>query len=145
MIFKPHQHADNRKRSAVALIKLLLKNTTPEILPAHLRELLDKMLWKITEADGKYNTRYRSESALHCNDNKLLAHEHVYPKEKMITALIDAKSEEEIDRIVAVAVGCTVTRPDHSQLHKVDNEDGWNRYRKAGIVVMNIETGERVI
>lgn len=93
-IFKSHPRAENRRGSAVTLIKLLLANKTPEVLPEHLRELLDTMLWKITEADGKYKTRHQSHSALQCSDKRLLRHDHVYPKEKMIDALLNAKPEE---------------------------------------------------
>ena len=85
--FKPHPDASQRKRSAIALIKLLLRVDKPEVLPKHLEELIDKMLWKITEADGEYNTRYRSDRALRCANTKLLAHEHVFPKKTMIKRL----------------------------------------------------------
>jgi hypothetical protein len=43
MTFKSHPRAENRRRSAVTLIKLLLASN-PEVLPEHLRELLDTML-----------------------------------------------------------------------------------------------------
>jgi hypothetical protein len=144
MTFKPHSQAENRKKSAIILIKVLLKSNAPEVLPAHLRGLLDNMLWKITEADGKYKTRHQSHGALQCSDKKLLRHEHVYPKEQMINALLKA-TPEEVDGILETAVGCTVTFAEHSRLHKFNDEDGWMRYRKAEIAVTNTETGERVI
>ncbi len=72
--FKPHPDAKSRKSSAVALIKFLLKINTPEVSPKHLEKLIDAMLWTITEADGKYNTRHRSDRALRCSDNNMLAH-----------------------------------------------------------------------
>jgi hypothetical protein len=108
--FKPHPDAKSRKSSAVALIKFLLKINTPEVLPKHLEKLIDAMLWTITEADGKYNTRHRSDRALRCSDNNMLAHEHVYPKKSMIKRLKSAKSEEEVDEILSLAIGCTVMR-----------------------------------
>ena len=143
--FKPHPEAESRKSSAVALIKLLLKINTPEVLHKHLEELVDTMLWKITEADGKHNTRYRSDRALRCSETNMLTHEHVYPKQMIIQRLKSAKSEEEVDQILSLAIGCTVMRDEHDPLHRIDNEDGWERYRKANIGVMNIETGQRVI
>jgi hypothetical protein len=76
--FKPHPKATGRKSSAVALIKLLLKINTPEVLPKHLEKLVDAMLWAITEADGKYNTRHRSDRALRCSDVNML--QHVYER-----------------------------------------------------------------
>jgi hypothetical protein len=143
--FKPHPDAKSRKSSAVALIKFLLKINTPEVLPKHLEKLIDAMLWTITEADGKYNTRHRSDRALRCSDNNMLAHEHVYPKKSMIKRLKSAKSEEEVDQILSLAVGCTVMRDEHVLLHGLDHGDGWERYHKANVGVVNIETGQRVV
>lgn len=145
LTFKPHPEATGRRKSAAALIKLLLKTTTPEILPKHLEKLVDAMLWTITEADGKYNTRYRSDRALRCRDVNLLAHEHVYPKKSMIMRLRSAKSDEEVDQILSLAIGCTVMRDEHNLLHGLDCGDGWERYRKAKVGVVNVETGQRVI
>jgi hypothetical protein len=56
MSFTPHPEADSRRRSAKALIKALLADRTPEALPEHVRKLIDTMLWRLTEADGKHNT-----------------------------------------------------------------------------------------
>jgi hypothetical protein len=78
------------------------------------------------------------------NDPKVLHHEHVFPKKKMIDDLQKASSSEEIDRILATAVGCVVTRDEHARLRQYDHEVGWQRYRSAGIGVVDRETGERV-
>ena len=144
MIFKTHPLAQSRRKSATTLIKVLLKSNSPEVLPGHIRELLDAMLWKITEADGKYKTRHQSLGAFQCGDKKLLRHEHVYPKEQMIKALLKA-TPEQVDGILETAVGCTVTLDEHFRLHKFDEEDGWERYRKAGIAVTDTETGQRTV
>jgi hypothetical protein len=106
--------------------------------------LIDTMLWKLTETDGKHNTRYRSDGAMPHSDPRLLHHEHVFPKKKMIDDLQRASSSDEIDRILATAVGCVVTRDEHTRLSQYDHEVGWQRYRSAGIGVVDRETGERV-
>lgn len=144
MSFTPHPEADQRRRSSKALIKMLLADRTPEALPEHVRKLIDTMLWKLTEADGKHNTRHRSDGAMPHSDPKLLHHEHVFPKKKMIDDLQRASSSDEIDRILATAVGCVVTPDEHTRLRQYDHEVGWQRYRGAGIGVVNCETGERV-
>jgi hypothetical protein len=77
MVFNPHPQAEGRRRSAVTLIKSLLANKQPEVLPDHVSDLIDVLLWRITEADGKYNTRYKSSGALECANNSQLRHEHV--------------------------------------------------------------------
>ncbi|HWG21741.1 MAG TPA: hypothetical protein VG225_14515 [Terracidiphilus sp.] len=143
--FKTHPRAEDRKRSATALIELLLANKTPEILSEHLREVLKILLWKITEADGKYDTRYQSNGALECKDQKQLRHDHVYPCKRMIGALIQAKPEE-WQEILRDAVGCTVTVDEHRLLSTFDEKyDGWERYRKAKLRVINTETGEQQV
>ena len=145
MTFTPHSQAQDRTRSAVTLIKVLLANERPEVLPTHRQELLGKLLWKITEAEStKYKTRFQSENALKFRGKGELRHDHVYQCVQMIDKLVKARPEE-IDGILETAVGCTVTLEEHSRLHRFDEEYGWERYRKAGVTVTNIETGERVI
>ncbi len=116
-----------------------------EVMPKHIEELIDTMLWKITEANGKYNTRHRSERALKCGDTKQLAHEHVYPKKAMIKRLMHAQSETEVDDILRSAIGCTVMRDEHKLLHGHGHKEGWDRYRAAHIAVIDLESGQRVI
>ena len=83
MSFTPHPEADQRRRSAKTLIKMLLADHhTPEALPEHVRKLIDTMLWKLTEADGKHNTRHRSDGAMPHSDPRLLHHEHVSQRRK---------------------------------------------------------------
>lgn len=142
MIFKPHPHAEKRRQSIAKLIKVLLANQGPDILEKHVRDLLGTLLWKLTEADGKYKTRYQSSGSLACKDKSQLRHDHVYPRSKMIDALLTAKLEE-LDGILRSAVGCTVTLDEHLRLSQFDEEHaGWDRYRKAMVRVKDNETGE---
>src|SRR5437660_1282170 len=89
IVFEPHPQSEERKRSAITLIKYLLAAKQPDVLPAHRRELLGVLLWKLTEAESshKHITRFRSQGALDCGDKAKLRHEHVYQQEKMIAAL----------------------------------------------------------
>jgi hypothetical protein len=140
MNFNPHPQSEARKRSAVALAKVLLPAKDDQtILRDHLRELLHALLWKTTEAECKsknykYETRYQSQDALKFRQKGNLRHEHVFPCAKMIDALL--AQPERAEEILETAVGCTVTIAEHLRLRS--DEDGWKRYRKAGIVVMDI-------
>lgn len=137
MNFSPHHQAVERKRSAYILTKALLSKKQ-EVLSTHLDELLGILLWKITEAEStKYRTQYQSQDALKYRDKGNLRHDHVYQCAKMIALLKEAKSDSEIEQILDVAKGCTVTYDEHLHLHSFDEEYGWDRYRKAGIVVMD--------
>jgi hypothetical protein len=62
----PHARAIQRRRSAVEIAKLVL--ASEGILNEHRNQLLSVAIWKHTEADGKYTTRFRSEGALGISD-----------------------------------------------------------------------------
>jgi hypothetical protein len=146
MTFKLDPEAEKRRISATTLIKVLLANRVPEVLPKHYRELLRILLWKITEAESdKYETRFQSHGAQNFREKGKLRHDHVYQCSRMIDKLVQANSEEEVEGILKTAIGCTVTLDEHIRLNKFDDEYGWPRYRKAGIAVRNIETGEQVV
>jgi hypothetical protein len=146
IVFKPHLQSEARKLSAITLIKYLLaKKDKPEVLSAHRRELLDVPLWKITEAESsKYKTRFQSQGALDCGRKAKLRHDHVFQRSKMIAALEKA-APHEVDDILEIAIGCTVTIGENTHLSEFDEEYGWERYRKAGVMVIDTQTGERVI
>jgi hypothetical protein len=146
MSFILHPNASDRKASAVALIKRLLSITDDEVLDVHLNELLTVLLWKLTEAESlhKHKTRYQSEEALQCKDPGELRHEHVFQRGKMIAELKAARSETEIEAILAKAAGCTVTIHEHSILAQFESEYGWERYRKASVAVIDTASGERL-
>ena len=144
MAFKSNPKAEKRKCSAIALIKHLLLERKPEVLPTHYKQLLTILLWKITEAEStKYRTRFQSGGAQTCGDKAKLRHDHVFQREKMIAELMKA-APEEIDGILKKAVACTVTEEEHNRLREYDGEYGWERYRRAGIRVFNTETDEQM-
>lgn len=140
--FTPHLLGETRRRSLATLVRLLLANKQlPDVLEKHIRDLLDTALWKYTEADGKYNTRYQSVGALNCNNKGQLRHEHVYPRAVLIDALI--KRPEEIDEILPLAIGCTVTSDEHCRLTPFDKtHEGWGRYLQAKVTVIDTHTGK---
>lgn len=123
--FEPDPQADERKRSAFALIKCLLAAT--DVIPEHRRDLLSIALWKLTEAEGgsKYNARCPSRHALGCTDKAKLRHDHVFQRAKMIADLEKASEEatpDRIDDILERAVGCVVTVEEHKRLTRFDKE-----------------------
>jgi hypothetical protein len=139
-MFKPHPESEARKRSAVTLIKYLLAIKKPEVLQTHRRQLLTVLLWKITEAESsKWKTRFQSEGARRRGKAKL-RHDHVFQRSKMIAALEKATLHE-VDVILKKAIACTVTIKEHARLSEFDTEyDGWARYRKAGIKVIDTQS-----
>ena len=137
MTFKRHSQAEERRHSAIALVKLLLSESS-ELLPGHRREFLKLALWKITQAEsGKYGTRFQSKISLSVSREEL-RHDHVFQRAIMIEAMLQA-TPEGIDDILENAVGCTVTKDEHDRLDQFKDLDGWERYSRAGIVVIATE------
>lgn len=69
--------------SAITAIEGILKLP---ILERHKRALISGAIWFITEARGKYKTRYRSRASL--DPGAKLQHEHVFTR-KDLTARFD--------------------------------------------------------
>ena len=140
--YRKHRDADARRSSARRAIAALLPL---ELYPAHKRELLSICLWKLSEAEGlsKYRTRLCSQRALKAKP-ALLAHEHVYERKKLVAQLMADPSS--LDQVLARAIGCTVTRQEHARLSAISRErpdlEGWERYRAAGVRVVDTATGE---
>lgn len=137
-VYKKHKDHDKIIESAHLAISALLPLNLYE---KHKRELIDVCLWKITEVDGKYKTRYRSEGALHIKDIKMLHHEHVVEKYKVIDQLLE--NPEKMEEILALMYGCVVTRQEHALLTSISNKNpslhGWCRYHTAGIRVYDLQ------
>ena len=129
------------RASVSKLIKHVLTARNTGVFEKHIRDVLDTLLWKYTEASGKYSTRYYSAASAG-QPEPLLCHEHVFQKRKMIHFFLSAATEAEIDQILSEACGCVVTREEHNLLKPYDDEYGWIRYSKAKIAVMDRETGK---
>jgi hypothetical protein len=151
--------ADNERQSASELLVPLLRerrrrlaaNTLTPVNDRHLRELCSLLLWKYSEAAGKYRgCRYWSVGALASKQkhgrlvtSKLrygedaLRHEHLFPRQQQIAALFEIEeptAEEVRARLDQLNIGVVVTEGEHRRLEKHGEEtDPWNRYRKAGL------------
>ena len=121
------------------------------IMAKHKKELIRVMIWKITEAKGKYNTQFRSCKAIKLidknnknkvNKNKYLIHEHVYPIKDLICEILE--KPDNYEEILKKAIACVVTKAEHGKLHnkKYEQYTGWERYEKVGIKVFEIKDGK---
>jgi hypothetical protein len=72
--------------------------------------------------------------------DKHLRHDHVLQRKYMVDALLNA-NHEAVATILNKAIGCIVTKAEHDKLRQFANFDGWERYRQAGIVIIDMETG----
>jgi hypothetical protein len=132
------------RESSIALARAVLEARSDLTTP-HLREALKIAVWKYTECDGKYTTRYRSEAALGAV-GKLIHHEHVIPIRQIVDRLL--ANPTGFEEILSSAVGCVVLRSEHHKLGEIDKAyplvTGWDRYRLAEITVWDLAEGRRV-
>lgn len=115
----------------------------PGLIPEHRREFLKLAPWKVTVAEGrtKYKTQFRSREAISNPPGTKLEHDHVFQRSLMVDALLSA-SPDAVDTIIKGAVACTISKQEHDRLKQFGHLDGWDRYRAAGIVIVDTETGE---
>ncbi|MCH8287416.1 hypothetical protein IIB79_12995 [candidate division KSB1 bacterium] len=108
-------------------------------------KVLDQMIWNITGAHGKYLTKYRSEEVLSSKELKI-NHEHVYTRKYLIKKLIS--NTNKVDNILRCAIGCVISVHEHNRLKDAEKENaslvGWQRYKKAGIRIQDMESGKEV-
>ena len=133
--------ANERIESAIKVIEALLPLEINERMK---KKFLSNCLWQITQAEGrtKYEIRFRSEGAMNA-PRKELRHEHVTQRNAMVKALLERPKDART--IAANAQGCVVTKDEHKLLNDVDKAiDGWERYREAKIIVIDMETGEPI-
>jgi hypothetical protein len=141
--FTPRADAAERIASAKRLIRGLLA-LRHEVRDDQLRELLSVCLWKLTEAepDHKHRTRFRSEAALRAHSRDL-QHEHVFERGRLVEELL--RHPDEVERVADLVVACTVTKAEHAALAAACRANpgltGWDRYRAAGIRVLDVATG----
>ena len=133
----PHKERDSRINSAVTAIKALVRL---DLIQKHKKDLIDSCIWKITEADGKHNTRYRSYRSLRAA-KKELRHEHVFERKKLVEEIL--KNPDNIDKITKKAIACLVTKNEHKKLSEVSHKNpklvGWERYDKAHIKICDLK------
>ena len=137
----PHKERDSRINSAVTAIKALVRL---DLIQKHKKDLIDSCIWKITEADGKHNTRYRSYKSRSATKKQLRdehVHEHVFERKKLVEEILN--NPNDIDKITKKAIACLVTKSEHEKLSEVSRKNpklvGWKRYDKASIKIYDLK------
>lgn len=141
--FTRSKNSDDIITSAKKMAVLVLQSE--ELHMKHRKKILKELLWWISEADGKYTTRYRSKAVVDLatknpDSSEKIQHEHVFPRAKVADDLLNRRSEllvdkNELERILDGTVGCVVLASEHRQL---DNKaEGWKRYAKITVLDMS--------
>lgn len=141
MEYPPYQEAKDRAGLETSIVNAMQAILNADCVEAHKRDLLDICIWKWTEIDGKWNTRFRSEGAMKKENWKLVQHEHVFQRRNLIQQFL--AQEDTIEALLNRAIGCLVTKREHELLTNLSQKerdiDGWERYRRAGIPVYDLK------
>ncbi len=141
--YKRSTKADEAIASAKRLALLILSHD--ELLYKHRKKMLSEVLWLISEADGKYSTRYRSKEVVRLarevpDCEEPIHHEHVNPRKKVTEFILSQqkrflKHPRSLEKLLDETVGCVVTRREHDNLMK--SGDGWERYKNVPVLDMS--------
>lgn len=138
--YRPRPDREERLASAITAAEVLVDL---DLYPQHKRELLSICVWKATELDGKFNTRFCSRGALEAGHGTKLNHEHVIERKQLVDRLL---AGEPVGEVLKEAVACLVTVDEHKTLTRISKEnpdlEGWARYEAAGIEVVDRGGGE---
>lgn len=136
-VFSPSPKAEAKTKSAIAIAKAVIHL---DILEQHKKKMLTEVQWLISEAHGKYTTKYRSLGSI-LDGNEALQHEHVFPRKKLSMRILEDPSN--VQKYLDEVIGCVVTKDEHDKLSSAEKQnpelDGWARYRAAGIEVYDME------
>lgn len=105
-----------------------LRNSTEEFHPKTICELTKKMIWMLSEINGKYNVRYRSfgiVQAIKNDPSQKVIVEHVEPR-AFIRKKID-NDECDFNELLGHLNTCLVTPEEHTLLHRTEHKNGWHR------------------
>ncbi|MEO8381116.1 MAG: hypothetical protein ABI779_15745 [Acidobacteriota bacterium] len=124
--------------SAITLVEATLELN---ILEWHKRDVINGMLWSITQARGKYTTRFRSTAASNARPGTKLQHEHVVTRKALTDAIL--REPQRASELLGTATGCVVTIDEHTRLTRITREQphlrGWERYTAAGIEIIDTD------
>jgi len=139
---------ERRFKSSLALVNFA--RTSADLHPDHRRRLLNEAIWFWTERGSpsrKYKLRYRTAAAIELQKSrgftkaaKSLAHEHVHERASSVAKLL-VLTNDASDTLHSMRA-CVVTRDEHSRLTAQSHAAGWARYVAAGIVPIDMNTGE---
>lgn len=109
------------------------------------KRLLVHSVWEVTKLSGDFKGRYRSKGVL--VNGVEIQRDHVVQKARIVERLL--ASPDQVDTILGEVVHCVVTKEEHERLTAYSrmnpDVDGWERYKGAGVEVLDMLTGEQLI
>jgi hypothetical protein len=110
------------------------------------KRMVGYVIWEMAEyLNGNFKGRYRSKGAM--IPGVVIQRDHVNQKARIIERML--ANPDQIDAMLSDLVHCLVTKEEHKRLTAISKSnldiDGWNRYRMAGVEVMDMLTMEQII
>ena len=135
--------ADALVASAKHLARIVL--ASDELHERHRKKMLSDVLWLISEADGKYTTKFRSAEVIRLateepESQTKIQHEHVFTRKSVTEKILDNRERlllnpNELDDLLDRTIGCVVTAAEHRRLS--NSRDGWDRYHNVSVLDMS--------
>lgn len=143
--YKPRKDRNEAEKSIINMIYNILK--MKNVRQKEKKIMIKILLCRLTETkSGKFSCRYRTKLVFSDEEYKI-QHEHVYRREITYKELVN--NPENYKEILNKCIGCVVTKEEHKLLNKIDkkykNINGWERYKKAGIKVLDMKTNQPLI
>ena len=139
---RPRKDRDQRRASVKRMVRFALDEA---LHPEARARILKEALWMATEIEfHKHKISLRTPEA----DAEILRglpklgsrvqHEHVYQRKWVIQQLL-AEPERAEALLDEYAVACVVTKAQTEELKKHDALVGWERYKAAGLTVVEVQ------
>lgn len=129
--------------SAKHLARIVL--ASDQLLRRHRKKMLSEVLWLISEADGKYTTKFRSAEVVRLardepESQMKIQHEHVFPRKSVTEKILENRDQmlqdfQRLDELLEETIGCVVTAKEHKDL--INSNEGWARYAKIEVLDMS--------
>ncbi|MFL6257199.1 MAG: hypothetical protein ACJ74T_19500 [Pyrinomonadaceae bacterium] len=110
------------------------------------KRIVGYVIWEVaTYLHGNFKGRYRSKGAM--TPGAVIQRDHVNQKARIIERML--ANPDQVDARLSDLVHCVVTKEEHERLTAYSKSnpeiDGWDRYRMAGVEVMDMLTMEQII
>lgn len=142
---KPFRERADLGKRLTALSRVIQSLRDSDLPEDSKKRMLNNAVWEITIALGNFAPEFRSKGVLQSDVGTKLEREHVFKRKKIVADILSRS--DHLESILSRLIHCVVTKEEHSKLRAVlDEEDGWSRYRAAGVDVYRVRnTGPEIM
>jgi hypothetical protein len=144
-ISKAHKTKAYRERSdlqaRLSSLKDVIEFLRDSGLPDDMKKrMVNHAVWEITRARGNFTGEFRSRGVIEGSVGTKVQREHVYKRRRIVADILSRRAS--LDSVLSRVIHCVVTKEEHDRLSSViETEDGWSRYKLAGVEVFRFREG----